>query len=1123
MARLEIYDKFGEHKESHNIDNLREFIRSVVPDCETARPPFSAMLNGKPFPYASQDKPLTDEDLVELTIEPQSGYEIAVIIIAIAAAAYAYHVTSNLPVNDYEATSTEGESIYNANARANTPRPSGVIRSIAGAPPSIYPDLICQPHRKYVDHQEYLYLMLSVGEGHYFLKRENIYIAETPIINYSDDISPFIFEPRQTITGTIAHENWYQSLEAESINLTTVRGVVGGNWSVDASGDQFTSYLGGVATAFPFQVGERFSMTTGSNIGVYLVDSISGASSEVATVIEQKNAIQSTTLLAFQREQISRLSANISLPGSVRQEPQRTQVPTENESVTALTGVTGESVEWEGISGGARRYGPYQIIPENETCRYVEVDVVFPGGLVFYDSSGIKQNKTVELEIRYREIGTLAWTVVSSTSFTDNTYDERGYTLEIDLGGNIRPEFDFMRITPEYDTVGVSDDVYIGRVKAKLETPTKYDDITTFALEVRGSSSLSGRAENRVNIRGMQRKLPTLAEVEAAANGTPFDISNSQTRFTDNYDVSQFELITSFIIDDGLPQTVNPDVTCGFSDDGLYMAVNIANNSIKMYSLPSPFDIGGRTYLGYFTNGSGYNSKNLVIADSGNYIYKLQNTASPATTQTLLIFGFSTPYDPNEFSSVSTYEFSGAEVTDSVTGLHIRKNGTRLWIAVGTDVLQYSLSTFDSSTVSYDSVSSDFSSDVDTVISSLWFADYSGSEPTKMYLKDSGGDIHQYTMSTPGDITTASLDHTTDYSSFSGSQFQVYENTLMLSFFSSNNPSVSRFYLNGEFETRATRSLMRFVANEAYNMIGADSVNSINWDRLSTLDTLLNSRSDYLDCEFADETTLWEAMKIMLAPGYCEPALKEGALYPVRVAAGSDYVHLYTPDSMLNGVKRENSFYETQDPDGVDVEYLDEDSGEMEIVQCRLASDQGLRPKQMQVIGVINRTRAWRLGMRERRRMFYKPARYSFETEMDGLNSDYGEAIGIASDLFASQYGTVLSVSGSTVTIDFEPETTAGTYYAAFKKPEGEMSGLYEITISGDELTLVSPSSLDFTPVTDASDDDEGENTLVTLGLSTEWGKRAIMRSIQPSGEEVSLIAEEYIAAMYDSDDASPP
>jgi hypothetical protein len=156
--------------------------------------------------------------------------------------------------------------------------------------------------------------------------------------------------------------------------------------------------------------------------------------------------------------------------------------------------------------------------------------------------------------------------------------------------------------------------------------------------------------------------------------------------------------------------------------------------------------------------------------------------------------------------------------------------------------------------------------------------------------------------------------------------------------------------------------------------------------------------------------------------------------------------------------------------------------------------------------------------MRERERYRYKPQEYRFTTELDAMNSYYGDPIGIVDELDAPFFGKLVSYSAPSVTVDQDLTFGAGTHYACFRTDEGDFSGLYTVTTgaSANELTLSSPATLDFTP---------GDNDVYfSFGTLDQLVKRAIVRSVEPSEDGIiDVICEEYIAEIYQNDDLSPP
>tara|TARA_Y100000780_G_scaffold232566_1_gene266562 strand:- start:595 stop:3084 length:2490 start_codon:yes stop_codon:yes gene_type:complete len=828
MAHLIVRNKLGTEQESLSITgSLLTYLRESVPGYQAlCRPPYSATLNGHPWPYARHGERLTDEDVVEVTIEPGDAAT-AFAIIAVVAAGYAYVKASNIPQN-YQTSTPAGESIYSPNGKANRVRPNGIIREVAGSVP-IYPDLICPVRRKYDSNLEYLYLNLCVGAGEFDLTTSDLYIAETPMLNYAGDISVQITPPGGDVSTHDAHENWFTTEEISDLKLVTSTDSEAGTWSIDASGDQMTSYEAGSLVAFPFAVGAYFEITNSTNAGTYRVDSISGASNETATVVKQV---------------VTRYWDGDGEDPRYSQGSYVTEY--EDASSTNLTTTTGEVVDWGATSGGVNWEGPFEILPQGETTDVMEVDFRFPRGLAKTENDGSLTARTVDVKVAYREVGTSTWTELDY-SYTDNTLDELGFTESITLPATMRPEVRVRRVTADAAATNIINDIYCVRIRGRLESPTSYADVTTVQLRLRGTNALAQTAENKINIRGATRKLPTVEALkEYIQDGTPYSLTASH---------------------------------------------------------------GGSSLAPYF--------------------------------------------------AWTLYDVSRADLLD--------------------------------------------------------------------------------------------------------------------------------------------------------------------WEEIAKLDATLKGRGDELNAEFVDEATLWESIKIILAPGYAQATIKEGLLSPVRREASTEYQQFYPPDVMLGaGLSRDDTHYDASEPKGLVVEYLNPVTGTNDTVNCFIAGDSEAQAKRIQATGITDRTRAWRYGMRERLRLAYKPARIEFTTELDALNSDYGNYDAVASPLNANQSFYVTDYSAPTITLDSAPDLSGGlTYYAAFRQPNGAFSGLYVIAAgsTSDEITLSSPATLDFTPVYDGS----MEDTICVIGTADELIERVWIDSISPGSDDtVTVTGEEYIAAIFEYDNSTP-
>jgi hypothetical protein len=1115
MPTVTISNKDGEVLESHNISG--SFLSWIKETCksegveyrDSIRPPYSAKLNGEHWPYSDHDAQLNEDDYIMVTIEPR-GVIAAAAVSLVGVLYYSYTALSDLDSGYQDSAGRDGSSIYAANTNANTISPSGIIREMAGEQ-HIYPDLICPPRKKYIDNQEFLYLNLCLTRGFADIDPSNLYIAETPVEYYAGDIDYSINDPGEDVSGHEAHENWFQSKEVSGLKLTTEKGVVGGSWSVDASGDEFTSYLNGVATDFPFSATEHFEIVSGGgNPGLYQVVSISGASNEVAQVVEVQYAGGDTGRLEIISQRTSGGIGRQGEYGSIR------RAIFENETVPVLSPVTGSAIrQWKGVNGGINWEGPFLAVPPNETARYGEFDIRFPQGLVELDNENNQTDKFVRVVIRWRDRGTAQWTneLVDTTS---DTFDEIGKTILIDYGSEITPEVMFRRVTNDSDDISISDVVQIQRVKHKLESPTSYPDITTIQMRIRGTNALSQTAENKINVRGASRKLPTLEEIEDAANGTPFDLGGDK-----NVDVTwqlpyrQFKTIGNL---EDYTDEITTNVYRGFdfSEDGLHFVMP-GTQEILSFTLDVPYDLRTMQYNGRYSNISYYPSvsNNFTVKwlDSGA---KMAVVGFESPTDRVAIYDLAEDYDISSATLGSIYSnpFSHYKA-------FFNDNGEQYWLTDGREISELTMSTaFDASTTSFTGDTFDTTTDLGSeILEDIFFGD----SYSKLYVLSSASRVYSYTLSTPGDITTATIDSPA-YVDISDDYFSILPAGIFVDsdkfYFLHTYSEMIEFTIPATVNVRRSRSVARFVANAIYDSIGADVLEQVDFDALDTLDGLLESREDYLDAEFLDETTLWDAVKIMSAVGYSEPVIKEGVLELIRTVEGTDFTNLYTPDVMLgDGLQVDMSFYGSQEPDGVDIEYFSLETYSNEVYQYRLAGDMGLNPKKIQSIGIGTEEKAFRMAARERRRLRAKPSTYTFTTEMDGLNSNYGDPIAIASDIFGGQYGLVSDVSGSVVTLDFEPEV--GADVATFRNPEGTKSSTHSITLGpgSNEITLVSPSTPDFTLITDENQ----QANLATIGSSDNYIKRAIVKRLEPTSDnEVQVTAEEYVADIYADDDETP-
>jgi DNA-binding beta-propeller fold protein YncE len=189
-----------------------------------------------------------------------------------------------------------------------------------------------------------------------------------------------------------------------------------------------------------------------------------------------------------------------------------------------------------------------------------------------------------------------------------------------------------------------------------------------------------------------------------------------------------------------------------FNTDGTKLYVGgTQNETIYQYTLSTAFDVSTASYdsVSFSVSGQESNLQGFRFNNDGTKMYVCGGTNDTVYQYTLATaFNLSTAF----YDSVS-FSLSG-QATNPYDVL-FNNVGTKMYIAdAGSDAIyQYSLSTaFDLSSASYDSVSISVSS-IDTAPSGI---DFNG-DGTKIYMLGLSSDaVHEYNLSTPFDLSTAS-------------------------------------------------------------------------------------------------------------------------------------------------------------------------------------------------------------------------------------------------------------------------------------------------------------------------------------------------------------------------------
>ena len=467
---------------------FHQYLMQTISNYDPTLSLFSAQLNETDFPHESWlEYIIQDGDVITATVEAKEPATIIYAIVAVVAVGAAIYANSQIPDN-YNQTTPDGSTIYDVNAQANRPRLMGIIPEIAGRH-KVFPDLLSQPRREYINNEQWLYLLLSVGVGQYEINADNIYIGDTPVSRYLGDIDYDVFEPGVDITGHDAYRNVYTSTEVGSTSGTS---------GIELKGRVTSAGSGsGGGLRWDFQ---------GQTLIAYRVQFDSGEPVETRVSFPfAKNNVVSISGAATANNGNYRI---VSVSNSVAM---MQKVDGNGQDDTDWTGFSSDSLVYAkvslvGGSGDGQFSGPFFACPENEITDCIWIDFNLPQGMGELNDDGDFETKSVSILVQYRAEGETSWTSVTKT-FTGATNDQLAETMKIVLPSSMRPEVQVKRTTAAEDNTRVYDKVEWSGLKSELPTVTSYPDVTTIAIKIRGTNALARSAENKFNLIAT-RKLP---------------------------------------------------------------------------------------------------------------------------------------------------------------------------------------------------------------------------------------------------------------------------------------------------------------------------------------------------------------------------------------------------------------------------------------------------------------------------------------------------------------------------------------------------------------------------------------------------------------------------------------
>ncbi|WP_434695319.1 hypothetical protein J3P89_19210 [Pseudomonas sp. Z1-14] len=522
-------------------------------DVDPAALPLSVFVNGeRALPSQWKTVEFGPEDRVEIYREPKGTdpFSITFALVFGAKAVLASLMPKMPSLNN--GNSKRGTDLNLSTVKGNQVKLNSVIREIAGRQ-KVYPDYCLPTHRYFLDpRSQWVDMLLCIGRGKYQVPPSSILIGDTPIIALGDDAVYQIYEPGADISADPVSRHWHSAPEVGAtstgtagIELTTTSTVEA---VPDASSYQFSGFTvtvpagsgtfpAGWASGMVARIVAPYSYSVVS--GGVDRDKIKGPLAQIAPFVGMKIEIvgpnegiytvasyasggglvpDEMTLNYDTGGAAVGLQLGDNLQMAIGYEGLRFRLTSANTTTIALERLTDTGAAdgaWPGfdaltsaaanisldgstIEGGW--VGPFAACPDGATTTKIELDFMFPGGLVHINSKGKAINMSVKVEAQYRDLATAgAWTSWSKT-YTAATPNQIGFTETLTAPSAIQPEVRVRRIGAKTTDTDKADTIQWYGLRSQLPSKTSYEGVTLLSLRVRGGNRIASQSESQVSV-----------------------------------------------------------------------------------------------------------------------------------------------------------------------------------------------------------------------------------------------------------------------------------------------------------------------------------------------------------------------------------------------------------------------------------------------------------------------------------------------------------------------------------------------------------------------------------------------------------------------------------------------
>jgi hypothetical protein len=294
-------------------------------------------------------------------------------------------------------------------------------------------------------------------------------------------------------------------------------------------------------------------------------------------------------------------------------------------------------------------------------------------------------------------------------------------------------------------------------------------------------------------------------------------------------------------------------------------------------------------------------------------------------------------------------------------------------------------------------------------------------------------------------------------------------------------------------------------------------------DALLELDAVYSARGEWFDYVFDQQTTAWDAARLVARVGRAVPMLSGSLVTMIRDAPQVAAMAVFTPANIVEGSFRWNvKLAGFQANDGVEVTYVDAETWKPETLLCLIGDDVGDDPEKIELRGCTGRNHAYQLGLYLRGTRKYQKENVQITTGLEGHIPTYGDLAKVSHDL--PRWGTsglILDISLNRVTLSEPVIFEVGTAYVLLiRLRDGTASGPWNVTPGDHAREVLLASPLDHPPAMS----DRMELPLFAFGAVGLESKRLTVVHLAPGeGETVDVGFVNYAPEIYEFDSITAP